>query len=79
MSELALQLIAENKRTKNTFLDLGNCGLTQLPQELFDCVWLEELILDVNWSSDFFDIYVSVDGEYFINWVTLVKGRPTKD
>lgn len=29
MSELALQLITENKRTKNTYLDLGNCELNK--------------------------------------------------
>jgi internalin A len=45
MSSLAQQLIAENKATKNPFLDLGNCGLTELPDELFDCVWLENLSL----------------------------------
>jgi internalin A len=49
MSTLARRLIAENKRTKATRLDLGNCGLTELPPELSDCTWLEELIL----SKDF--------------------------
>jgi Leucine-rich repeat (LRR) protein len=44
---LAQQLIAENKATKNPFLDLGNCGLTELPDELFDCVWLENLNLGI--------------------------------
>ena len=29
----ALQLIAENKRTRATFLDLGNCGLTEVPEK----------------------------------------------
>ena len=43
MSELARQLIAENKRTKATFLDLGNCGLTELPAEIGELVWLEGL------------------------------------
>ena len=28
MSELARKLIAENKRTQNTYLDIGNCGLS---------------------------------------------------
>ncbi len=52
MSELALQLIEENKRTKETFLDLGNCGLeNELPEELFGCVWLEEL----NLTSSYYD------------------------
>jgi len=45
MSQLAQKLIAENKRTKSTFLDLGNCGLTELPEELFECTWLENLNL----------------------------------
>ncbi len=49
MSELALQLIAGNQHTQNPKLDLGNCGLTTLPEELFDCVWLEELILSNKW------------------------------
>ena len=47
MSELALKLIAENKKTKATFLDLGNCGLTELPDELFELTWLEGLSLGI--------------------------------
>ena len=43
MSELALTLIAENKKTRATFLDLGNCGLTEIPDEIGDLVWLEKL------------------------------------
>ncbi len=34
MSTLALYLIAENKKAKATRLDLGNCGLTELPPTL---------------------------------------------
>ena len=49
MSELALQLIAENKKTRATRLDLGNCGLTELPPEALECVWVEELILSNLW------------------------------
>ena len=49
MSELALQLIAENKKTRATRLDLGNCGLTELPLEALECVWLEELVLGSDW------------------------------
>lgn len=45
MSELALKLIAENKKTKAKTLDLGNCGLTEVPEEVLDCVWLEALTL----------------------------------
>lgn len=43
MSELALRLIAENKKTRATFLDLGNCGLTEVPDEIGELVWLEGL------------------------------------
>ena len=49
MSELALKLIAENKRSKATYLDLGNCGLTALPKELAALVWLETLNLGGEW------------------------------
>src|SRR5271157_1578109 len=49
MSELALQLIAENKRTRNPFLDLGKCGLTKMPAEVGELVWLEGLSLASEW------------------------------
>lgn len=48
--DLALELIEENIKTKKTFLDLGNCGLTHLPEELRFCVWLEILTLGDGWS-----------------------------
>src|SRR5262249_34238841 len=49
MSSLALQLIAENKRSRDTFLDLGNCGLTEVPAEVGELVWLESLSLASGW------------------------------
>ena len=51
MSELALKLIAENKKTKATTLDLGNCGLTEVPEEIGELVWVEELILSSEWND----------------------------
>ena len=48
MSELALQRIAENKKTKATSLDLSRCDLERLPSELSEYVWLKELDLGVN-------------------------------
>jgi internalin A len=45
MCGLARQLIAENKSSKDTFLDLGNCGLNEIPAEVSDLVWLERLSL----------------------------------
>jgi internalin A len=49
MSELALQLIAEAKEQKSTRLNLGRCGLSSIPEELFDLVWLEDLTLADDW------------------------------
>jgi internalin A len=49
MSELALQLIAENKESRDTFLDLGNCGLTEVPAEVRELVWLESLSFASKW------------------------------
>ena len=49
MSELALRLIEENKKTKATFLDLGNCGLTEVPEEIGELVWLESIAFSMDW------------------------------
>ncbi|MEM8527744.1 MAG: hypothetical protein AAGG68_24090 [Bacteroidota bacterium] len=45
MSALALELIQKEKEERTGKLDLGYCGLRELPEELFECVWLEELYL----------------------------------
>ncbi|GAB4493045.1 MAG: hypothetical protein OHK0019_16170 [Saprospiraceae bacterium] len=56
MSELARKLIAENK-AKHTcgedarVQDLGNCGLTEVPEEVGKLVGLEELILSNEWND----------------------------
>lgn len=51
----ARQLIAENKETQATTLNLSYCGLTDLEQdvpELFELFWLKELILgNSNWDN----------------------------
>ena len=51
MSELALRLIEENKKTRATFLDLGNCGLTEVPAEIGELVWLEGLSFSYEWKE----------------------------
>ncbi|MBP8238880.1 MAG: hypothetical protein KAX50_02900 [Saprospiraceae bacterium] len=53
MSELAQQLIAENKAKHArgedaSYLDLGNCGLTELP-DLSGMEWLETLTVSNEW------------------------------
>ncbi len=49
MSDLAKQLIAENKRTRDPFLDLGNCGLTEIPEEIDELAWVESLSFARSW------------------------------
>src|SRR5262245_49861464 len=49
LSDLALQLIAENKKTRGTFLDLGNCGLKEIPREIKELAWLNSLSLSSEW------------------------------
>lgn len=54
MSELALQRIQENKEKyikgeDASYLDLGNCNIKYLPEEIGDCIWLEKLILSNTW------------------------------
>jgi len=44
-SKLALKLIEECKQTQSKKLDLGNCGLREIPLEIFELTWLEELII----------------------------------
>jgi len=51
MSALALKNITECKKNRSTSLDLGDCGLTEIPEEVFDCVWLETLILSHKWRE----------------------------
>ncbi len=58
MSELALKLITENKKTRSPFLDLGNCGLTEVPEEIGELVWLEEL----SFASEFKNAPLNSDG-----------------
>lgn len=48
---LAQKLIAENKRTKETSLDLGNCGLTEIPSGVGELTWLTSLSFASNWSE----------------------------
>ena len=45
MSNLAQQRIREAKEKKLTRLDISNCDLTEIPEEVFELTWLEELNL----------------------------------
>ncbi|MEN0050492.1 MAG: leucine-rich repeat domain-containing protein, partial [Bacteroidota bacterium] len=49
MSKLALELIAKEKVAKTGYLDIGRCGLTELPEELFELTWLTTLVVSNRW------------------------------
>ena len=51
MSETALTYIHEAKEKRLTTLDISNCGLTELPDEVFELTWLETLILSSCWNE----------------------------
>src|SRR6185436_5826436 len=59
MSELALELINEEKKNKTGILDLGKCGLKSLPDELTELSWLKELNLGNHdgYNSTIYDTY----------------------
>lgn len=50
----ALRRIHENKHTRSKILDLSGLGLSELPEELWDCVWVEELGLGYHyhWNEE---------------------------
>jgi hypothetical protein len=60
--EEARRLIAENQQAQDPFLDLGNLGLTELPEELWELAHLKRLNLGVG--------YKNKDG----NWQDIWKG-----
>lgn len=53
MNDLVKQILEDNKKTKNPYLDLGRCGLTEIPKEVFSYNWIETLILSNSyWDYD---------------------------
>jgi internalin A len=65
MPELALQLIAKEKKEKTGILDLGNCGLEYIPEEVFSMHWLEVL----SFATDYWHPEKK-------QWVTTTNKRP---
>ncbi|MBC3831688.1 hypothetical protein H8K33_09225 [Undibacterium amnicola] len=81
MSELALKLIYENKQSRAKLLDLGNCGLTVLPEELKELVWLETLNLGAGWKDWESDRFVrhriqNAGGHNVLNDISLLASLP---
>ena len=58
-----LEILWQAKQTRATRLDLGNCGLTELPDALFELTWLEELILN---DDEFHENFLEIKGRKHI-------------
>jgi internalin A len=57
---LLTQIIDQSFEDKNPFLDLGNCGLTELPEVLTEMWWVEELRITIEDTLDE-SIYNEID------------------
>ncbi len=55
---LAQQRLEANRSSQSPFLDLGNCGLTQLPAELASFEWLEDINLGTVYWDETLDKFV---------------------
>jgi Leucine-rich repeat (LRR) protein/GTPase SAR1 family protein len=53
-TDVASGLIRQNKQSRERYLDLGNCGMNEIPVEIEELEWLEELII-----GDYFDYSTS--------------------
>ena len=59
MSELALQVIEKEKQEQTGILNLGRCGLTEVPEAILELPWLQKLILDNHsWQEEEIDEWV---------------------
>jgi internalin A len=75
MSALALQLIQEAKEKRLTSLDLGNCGLTKIPKELFELEWLEELNLGTFYYNNQLRKYINSQNKQAENSLKIIPEK----
>lgn len=71
----ALDLIAENKRTKAKSLNLARCGLSELPEELFELTHLEELIVSNRIWDDENDCWIMMREHGAFNRLTKLSPK----
>ncbi|WP_287604454.1 leucine-rich repeat domain-containing protein [Thiothrix sp.] len=50
--EIALERIEECRRTRSTTLDLSELGLDEIPEQVFELTWLENLDVGGEWLGD---------------------------
>jgi internalin A len=66
---IALARIADEKKNRTGFLDLGQLGLTEVPEALFELEYLRGL----NWGSS----WVDEQGEWHEAATDLAQGQRT--
>ena len=69
----ALRRIEEVRNSKVTTLDLGGLGLTEVPEQLMELGWLEELYLGLPMSM-VTELLVEMDKKK-LNWITVIPGK----
>ncbi|MGB0523290.1 MAG: COR domain-containing protein [Flammeovirgaceae bacterium] len=73
MSELAQQLIEENLKTKNPFLDLGKCGLDGTEDELYKLLRDADHLVELNFSTHYTDYDDFISSQNKGNTNSLIK------
>jgi len=63
--EAWLEKINDEMEKKTGRLDLGQCGLTFIPDQIAEMDWLEELILGNNTSGEYFFRYLKEENNYY--------------
>lgn len=77
MSDLALRLIKENqiahaRGEDATYLNLGQTGLKSIPNELFNCTWLETLIVSNKFWVELEQSWVRSPNQGHDNFLTII-------
>ena len=71
MTELAQQIIEKERAERTGYLDLGRCGLTELP-DLSDLEWLETLIISNGRYDNEQDTWVESQNKFDHNYLSFV-------
>jgi len=62
-----------------SFSPHGMISLSEMDKDHYQNLMESEYDRSINWKSDYFTVKVSLDGEYFINWVELVSSMDMTD
>ena len=72
----ALRRIKKNKETKSRVLDMSGLWLTELPEELWECVWVEELGLGRKyWNIEKEEWEWDFENKEYVNFLPSVPSK----